>query len=78
MRSRVRASEATPRIIQRSGLFGGRPIDNARNLEARGQLVNLLRTGLPIGVTGAGVSVWAGLLVSQNRLVVSPGMAEDQ
>jgi len=47
-------------------------------LEARGQLVNPLRTGLPIGVTGAGVSVWAGLLVSQNRLVVSPGMAEDQ
>jgi len=37
------------------------PSANGRNLEARQQLVDLLRTGrLPIGVTGAGVSVWAG------------------
>jgi len=36
------------------------PINNASNLQARGRLIELLRTNRPLAVTGAGVSVWAG------------------
>jgi hypothetical protein len=35
-------------------------IDNGANLEARGQLIELLRTKSPFGLTASGVSAWAG------------------
>jgi hypothetical protein len=36
------------------------PINNATNLECRRRLIDALRTNRAIGVTGAGVSAWAG------------------